>query len=268
MPESTPDIVGFSFQEIPLDEALNVVLAGDGNYSELKQTLLEKLPQLSPDKAFAFGLPNGKEVPEDNRRGLCMAINATLKRAKLNWRITYSGTKKIFVCVPRTSQKMQSQKSETYVPRSKWNLNNDEKIIIPLWKKGMSVKEIATQTGLNIERIKYLCYNVHPRKSLNEKSPEKPTEKSNGKMSAPELVQLAKMVLNYSGDFKGKGLETKIIRRAVSVIGLKDLGLSPKDLAPLVGITSDGVYFNANLATSNTGTSEISVLRKAVKRED
>ncbi len=87
------EVTGFDFQEIPLEEALNVVLAGDGSYSDVKQTLLEKLPTLPKDKAFAFGLPNGKEVPEDQRRGICMAINATLHRAKFDWRITYSGSK-------------------------------------------------------------------------------------------------------------------------------------------------------------------------------
>jgi len=62
-------VVGFHFQEIPLEEAKAVALAGNGNYSELKEALLEKLPQLAPDRAFAFGLPNGKEMPDTQRKG-------------------------------------------------------------------------------------------------------------------------------------------------------------------------------------------------------
>lgn len=110
------EVVGFHFQEIPLDEAVNAVIAGDGNYAVVKAKLLEALPSLPEGKAFAFGLPNGKEVEEKKRRGICMALNVTLKRAKLPWRVTYSGVKKLFVCVPpstpRTYRKSDSPAKE------------------------------------------------------------------------------------------------------------------------------------------------------------
>jgi len=76
-------------------------LAGDGNYASLKATLLEKLPTLTPDKAFAFGMPGGKEVPEEQRRGIYQALNLTFKHADLPWRVTYSGTRKLFLCLPK-----------------------------------------------------------------------------------------------------------------------------------------------------------------------
>ncbi len=97
----TKEIVGFTFAEVPLEEAINAVIAGGGNYSELKSHLLNAIPKLTPDKAFAFGLPNGKEVPEDQRRGICVAVNSSLKKAKILWKVTYSGTRKLFICIPK-----------------------------------------------------------------------------------------------------------------------------------------------------------------------
>lgn len=94
------EVVGFHFQEINLEEAQNLVIAGDGNYADIKAMLLEKLPALAGDKALAFGLPNGKEVPEDQRRGITMALNMALRKGGINWRVTYSGTRKVFLCIP------------------------------------------------------------------------------------------------------------------------------------------------------------------------
>lgn len=99
-------VVGFDFQIIPLQEAQNLVMAGDGNYAELKAKILETLPNLQPDQAFAFGLPKG-EVPEDQRRGIVMALNATLNKAKYSWKVTYSGTRHLFVVVPKTGNQRE-----------------------------------------------------------------------------------------------------------------------------------------------------------------
>src|SRR5436190_1778679 len=110
--QSPKQIVGVHFQEIPLDEAINAVIAGDGNYAVVKSKLLEALPHLPVGKAFAFGLPNGKEVVEEHRRGICMALNMTLKKAKLPWRVTYSGVKKLFVCVPSSTPRTYTSKAD------------------------------------------------------------------------------------------------------------------------------------------------------------
>lgn len=40
------EITGFVFQEIPLDEAVNAVIAGDGNYADVKSHLLDVLPKI------------------------------------------------------------------------------------------------------------------------------------------------------------------------------------------------------------------------------
>jgi hypothetical protein len=93
-------ITGFDFQVIPINEARRMALAGSGNYSDLKEMLLEKLETLNADQAFVFGLRGGKDVPMDHRRPICMVLNGCLRKAKIDWRITYNGPKKLFIAVP------------------------------------------------------------------------------------------------------------------------------------------------------------------------
>jgi hypothetical protein len=99
------EIVGFHFQEIPLEEARRIVVIGEGAYSEIKSHLLDKLPSLAPDVAFCFGMPGNKETPEDQRRGICQNVNMTLKHAGLNWKVTYSSARKLFICLPKENAK-------------------------------------------------------------------------------------------------------------------------------------------------------------------
>lgn len=99
--KKSKEIVGFDFQVIPLKDAINMVVAGDGNYGELKAKLLDTLPTLESEQAFSFGLPNGKEVPEDQRRGICTALNVCMRKAGHAWRTTYSSSKRLFVVVPK-----------------------------------------------------------------------------------------------------------------------------------------------------------------------
>lgn len=111
------DVIQFSYQEVPLEEAVNAVMAGDGNYSGIKATLLEALPNLPEGKAFAFGLPNGKEVAEKERRGICMALNSTLRKASLPWCVKYSGIKKLFICVP-PKNRIKTFRPKTEIPET------------------------------------------------------------------------------------------------------------------------------------------------------
>lgn len=142
MKKSPEDKIGFNWTEISLDTARNAVLAGDGNYSDVKQNLLDKLPTLQPDKTVAFGLPKGKEVPEDQRRGLCAALNLTLSHANLPWKVTYSGTQKLFICVPREFKVSQT--------RGVYKSNNAKfKKICQLAESGLQQKAIAEKLGLN-----------------------------------------------------------------------------------------------------------------------
>jgi len=164
------EIVGFHFQEIPLEEAVNAVIAGDGHYAEIKSKLLDVLPKLESQKAFAFGLPNGREVPEDQRRGICMSINMTLKKAKIGWRVTYSGTRKLFICVPRstprTYEKSTKHDSPAKEPESKFQPIPEQlkkKVFELREKQGLSPAKIATQLGIRNNTAEYLCYSELPK---------------------------------------------------------------------------------------------------------
>lgn len=139
----------FHYTEIPLEDARNAVLAGYGNYSEIKAALLEKLPKLSPDKAFAFGLPNGREVAERARRSICWACNSALKKAGIRWKVTYSGTKKLFVCIPRGAQPNPVKYSHK---------NEAEIKVLELRKQGLALKKIAPLVGLSFKQVQYLIY--------------------------------------------------------------------------------------------------------------
>lgn len=156
--------VAFEFQEIPLKEALNVVLAGNGNYADIKTELLEKLPTLAPDRAFAFGLGNGTEVPEDERRGLCTAVNITLHKAKVGWRVTYSGRKRMFICVPQTNGTGPSPvRPPGFRDKHHQDKQADEQVLA-LRAQGKKPPEIAKITGMALGRVIYLCYKVFPER--------------------------------------------------------------------------------------------------------
>lgn len=92
-------VAGFDFQEVPLEEAQIMVRAGCGNYAEIKSMLLEKLPRLE-GKAFAFGLPNGKELEQKMWHSICVSINLCLRKSGVEWKVYYSTLKKLFICVP------------------------------------------------------------------------------------------------------------------------------------------------------------------------
>ncbi len=103
------EVIGFAFQVIPRNEATALAAAGMGNYSDLKAKLLEEIPNLNPDEAFAFGLPKG-EITEKQRRGICMALNATLRKTGTPWKVTYSGTRRLFIVYPLSAKQAPKTK--------------------------------------------------------------------------------------------------------------------------------------------------------------
>lgn len=108
--------IAFEFQEIDLAEAQDAVIAGDGNYAGVKVVILEMVRKLAPGKALAFGLPSGKEVDEESRRGICAAVNKTLKHGGLAWRVTYSGMKKLFILLPKDLKPSKQLPGSTKIP--------------------------------------------------------------------------------------------------------------------------------------------------------
>ncbi len=254
------EVVGFQFQEIPLEEALNVVLAGNGFYSDVKQTLLAKLPTLAQDKAFAFGLPNGKDIDEKRRRELCSSVNKTFKIAKLDWKIAYSGTRKLFICVPKQPQEIVPHANNGYIPKSKWNKKEDFSRILQLRDQGLTVKQIIDQTHFSRGRVAYVSYQLNPQ------HPRKVQPDTNDSDTLGHLLEVAKKVFKVS-DFRNvAGIP---FRNAISVVGMRDLKLSAPKIAPFLGISREGVYFHGKLAKNQNAKSieKIALLRKAIKQE-
>jgi len=163
--------VEFEFQEIPLAEARNSVLAGDGNYAGLKQSLLEKLPNLDASKTIAFGIPGKQETAEDIRRGICMSLNVTLKRAGLAWRVTYSGTQKLFICIPkamaiRGEYKMAKKKEPVlnHVKLAESRRQKEYQAVADLYADGRKFDYIVKHVSLKAGMVKY--YITKYRKTL------------------------------------------------------------------------------------------------------
>lgn len=170
MKKNKKEIVGFEFQEIPLEEARNVVLAGDGNYSEVKERILTMLPEIEArnarggeQKAFAFGLGRGEEIQEDQRRGLCVAVNKALKKGKIDWHVTYSGSRKLFICVPEARK--EAVQARHYVPRSRGSdvSEMDAELLRLRDQEGLSTAEIIAMNKYPRWHVKYLLEQKIPK---------------------------------------------------------------------------------------------------------
>jgi len=208
----TNKTVGFHFQVIPLQSAINLVLAGDGNYSDIKAALLEKLPALKDDEAFTFGLPDKKEIDEDTRRGICLALNSTMKRAGYNWRVAYSSSNHLFVVVPTGTKGVPLRRA--YGSRS-----------VPNETKGRRKKA------------------------------------SDYEATITNLMETAKSIFKVSPtDRKGPG---KKARKAVCVVGMKDMSIPARFLAQALKLTPGGVKYNATHL--GYGADEVARLRRAIK---
>lgn len=173
------DVTGFVFQEVPLQEALNLTYAGKGHYSEVAVHLLEVLPRLT-ENAYAFGLPNGKEIDDSIRKNICMTVSKVLSRAGLSWKIVYSESRKLFVCIPWVPKSNSKTHNGIHASESKLeeieavacNLFNVDKaalhrkrvlhgfanvryiiIRIALMKYGIAAETIASYFGLAIQSI-------------------------------------------------------------------------------------------------------------------
>lgn len=233
-------VVGFVFEEVPLQEALNVTLAGKGHYAQLGEHLLKVLPTLQ-EKAYAFGLPSGKEVTDEARKNICMTLAQVFRRASLTWKIMYSENRKLFICVPSAplvASRPSLMKSRDPAAREK---------ILNLHNQGLTPQEIGKMTGFSKNQIRYTLYRTNGPK----KDSRKPAE---------PFIALAKRVFGVSEFSRSQ-------RKAVCMVGVKDLGILPKNLGSLTGLTSGGVAFNANAKTT-FGADEINKLRNAVKKGD
>lgn len=176
------ETVGFHLQIIPLQDAQNLELLGNGNYAEMKEAILEKIPTLQPMESFVFGLPpNGKTQDKKEIKGIYMALNATLRKAELPWSIKYSFTKKLFFALP----------------------------------------------------IKLV-----PRKYT------KASQASSGLMDINKFMETAQKVLGPCNSVGNKH-KLREWRTAICKVGINQLNIRPRELAPFIGIGRSGVAFNA-----------------------
>lgn len=238
MKNKPQEVIGFDFQIIPLQQAQAMAMAGDGNYAELKAKLLEELPNLKPDESFAFGLPKG-EVDEKQRRTICTTLNSTLKKAKLPWRFTYSGVKRLFVCVPRHvgKKEMNSLVGSIHAPGSKL----DPAIAIKiqeLREQKMATAKIANQLQISPGAVNYQVYGKKRKKQAMA------THKSNTPLE--DLLKIAAKLWNVDRAqlVKRGDRESSSMRKAIQYIAKNKYSMHPRDICPVFNITPDGVYFN------------------------
>ena len=153
-------VTGFNFQTIPLEEARSAVLAGSGKYSELKEILINKLPTLAPNEAFTFGLPNGAALSDLDRKGISMALASTLRKAGIDWKITYSESKKVFICVPKKGITINSKQVHVYPENLKKQIEVIEfrNKVVELAKKGSRPAEIARLLNAKEARVNGVYY--------------------------------------------------------------------------------------------------------------
>lgn len=255
MKKEPKEIIGFHFQVIPLEEARAMAIAGTGNYADLKATLLNKIPTLQHDEAFAFGLPKG-EVPEDQRRGICMALNAALRKAAMPWRTTYSGVKQLFILIPKNGTGKYSVKHESGNGSKE---NTSDKQILDLWRQGVSVRKIIKQLNANPMRVQYLCYQKNPRQSISRVS------KDDGFSKMQAMLNEASQLFNVTPEQIRKGAgRGKLVRKAICKVA-SGQGMTGRLIGEFVGLTKDGVAWNAR-SKPYPAQSEIEKLEEFYRR--
>lgn len=165
--------LGFEFEEVPLQEAQNVVTAGSGKYSALVVILSKKLMELdikqaslppSERKTFAFGLPGNKELEEKSRDSLAGTVTKTLVKLGLAWKIRYSPSMKQFVCVPVVGPAVKAKATGRRVASSEESARRREEIM-KLLAKGVRPIDIATQLGLSKHVVNYHIYDKENNRS-------------------------------------------------------------------------------------------------------
>lgn len=265
-----PKEVGFSFQEIDLTRAQNIVASGDGKYSDLVVMLAQKLPELenanndldiSEKKGFAFGLPGGKEIDEKDRRNLCHTCNLRLKKMNIAWRISYSGNEKLFICVPDANGKtfQASENSpRTFKPRP--GVSAMEKEMLELREQGLSYGQIAKRIGLQHWKVAY---------HLGKKGLAKGLAKQLGKekvFTALDFVAMARDVLNYHEPFRNHNYACRLFRNAVIIVGIENFHFPANQLDPALGSKKGSSSFLWHHSKMNVDK-EVATLRLALKQK-
>lgn len=144
MPKKQEDTLGFDFQVIDLAAAHSMVLSGDGRYSALRAHILEAIPKLPEGQAYVFG-NKGVKVDPKVKSAIIATINKTFKTSNLSWKISYSKTRMLFVCVP----KVQAAQTEVPIRRNSSRLDPER-----LATARSLIQKTASIIGIDPDQLK------------------------------------------------------------------------------------------------------------------
>lgn len=206
------ETVGFNFQVIQMQEARSMLAAGWGLYSELKEELLARIPQLQEGQSFVFGMPNGKKLDKGEISSIRASVNKTFIQAGVPWKIGYSVKRNLFI--------------GDYVPGNQ---------IANKAKSAYKKPQMIASPGIalpkdRIDQFVAFAKGLHPEIDLTQR--------------------------------KGGSRGTALFRSAICQVGVNFLGIKAKYLAPFVGISIEGVTYNAKHRNFNKYVRE---LENAVK---
>lgn len=159
-----PQTLKFKFDTVCLVDAVKIVGAGTGNYSDVILELMQQLPKieeanrgLAPDqqKSPRFGLPGGNPVNEKTAKGLCHSVNFALGKNGLSWVVRYIEKEKAFLCVPKIA------KSYKPIARGPYKTNGVIKTkdtalserVVAMRKAGKEYTAIQQELGLSTGTI-------------------------------------------------------------------------------------------------------------------
>lgn len=272
--------IAFSISEISLQDAQNVVAAGEGKYSDLLITLCQKLPIIelnnlnipaSERKAISFGVPGGKEIDEKDRRGLCHMVNIGLRRSGIMWKIHYSGNRKLFICVPRKDKineiKFKPVKTSAPEVGSAWNTTNSKKnIVLEMKERGLSANNIARKLDAPLSAVNYYYY---PRERLRLERKQVPVPILSGPLKSPlspeDFLSFARTVLNFRGEIKEASQECALFKKALGVV-CKEVGIPRNTMGLYIGLKHGSMSWIVHHSRRDA-TGRINLLRQALKKE-
>lgn len=234
-----PKELEFEFEEILLSDAELFVAAGSGRSAEILLMLSKKLPQMEQEnqgvayeqrKSFAFSLPNGA-LDRKDIKSICHKANAGMTKLGLNWLLRYVEREKKFVCVMKTI-KTRINKMGRHNERQG---NEDVRIQCQaLYDKGAGYGVISKQLGVSVTTVRHYLSRTNKKRSLSELG---------SKISAEQLVDLARWTLSFNLPLNGHNKETEEFKVVVARVGLLNLAMRTADVDMALGYKKGGASY-------------------------
>lgn len=251
----------FELKEIPLSILMPMIQAGSGNYSELKEELLTEIPKLEARNAangkepqgFSFALPGTEEVPETQRRGICLAINLTLRKAGLRWRSTYSNKARMFLVAPHMAG---TPNPGLGVDRSEALQEFREKVL-ELRSTGLTLRAIAAKLGVKVGRVNYAVFGDYDRTLQRAKKTSK-----NHDDVLNNLVETACTVLETTKENLTRKRSHSPVRPAIMKIAYEKYGIQDGVIASFFGLGRSGARMSRAHAKPNIVNKLLTALSK------